>query len=69
LPHLSDRFYQVDPARSEGNVGLGLTIVKSIADLHGGQITVVSQPGSHTAFTLDLPRAAQCEKFISGSAS
>jgi len=69
LPHLFDRFSQVDPARSEGNVGPGLTIVKSIADLHGGQITVVSQPGSHTAFTLDLPRAAQCEKFISGSAS
>lgn len=55
LPHLFDRFYQVDSSRSEGSIGLGLAIVKSIAALHGGSIAVSSRPGMGTAFTLRLP--------------
>jgi len=60
LPYVFDRFYRTDSARtrsSEGS-GLGLTIVKSIADLHGGNITVSSAPNVLTMFTLRLPAAA-----------
>ena len=41
LPHIFDRFYRADPARTTipGNAGLGLAIVKSIVALHGGSIT------------------------------
>jgi two-component system heavy metal sensor histidine kinase CusS len=59
LPHLFDRFYRVDPSRSNsaGHVGLGLAIVKSIADLHRGSVTVASQVGRGTRVTLRLPAA------------
>jgi two-component system heavy metal sensor histidine kinase CusS len=58
LPHLFDRFYRADPARTSaaGHVGLGLAIVKGIADLHGGQLTVESNIGRGTKFTLHFPR-------------
>ncbi len=55
LPHLFDRFYQVDSSRSEGGIGLGLAIVESIAALHDGSIAVSSRPGLGTTFTLRLP--------------
>lgn len=57
LPHLFDRFYQADPARSgptEGT-GLGLSIVQSIVDLHDGTITVDSEPERGTVVTLRFP--------------
>ena len=57
LPKIFDRFYRVDPSRSrhpEGT-GLGLAIVKSIMDLHGGSVTVVSESGKGTTFTLRFP--------------
>ena len=52
-----ERFYRVDPARSRdtGGTGLGLAIVKHIVSNHGGQITVWSQPGAGSTFTLRLP--------------
>lgn len=57
LPHVFDRFYRADPARSsEGrNVGLGLPIVKSIADLHGGTVTAASEVGRGTRVALTFP--------------
>ncbi len=52
LPHIFDRFYRVDRSRSHGGAGLGLSIVKSIMDLHGSDVTVRSTPGSGTEIAL-----------------
>jgi two-component system sensor histidine kinase SenX3 len=53
-----ERFYRVDPARSRdtGGTGLGLSIVKHVVADHGGEVTVWSQPGKGSTFTLRLPR-------------
>lgn len=63
LPRLFDRFYRADPSRSgEGShSGLGLAIVKSIAEAHGGSVTVVSADGS-TCFSLRLHADHPCER-------
>lgn len=52
-----DRFYRVDTARSRqtGNSGLGLAIATAIAQAHKGTITVASQPGQGSTFTVSLP--------------
>ncbi len=55
LPRLFDRFYQVDPARRRGGHGLGLALVKSIMKLHGGTVTITSEPGRGTEATLRFP--------------
>jgi two-component system sensor histidine kinase CiaH len=56
LPHIFDRFYRVDRARShaEGGAGLGLAIAKWIADGHGGSIHVESQADKGTTFIVEL---------------
>jgi signal transduction histidine kinase len=57
LPHIFDRFYRADPARShDGNgAGLGLAIARAIVELHGGKITVTGQDGPGTEFVIVLP--------------
>ena len=61
LPHVFDRFYRVNKARSraQGGVGLGLSICRWIAEAHGGSISVQSSPGQETTFTVVLPVAGQ----------
>jgi signal transduction histidine kinase len=54
LPHLFERFYKADPARSGGGTGLGLAIAQENARLLGGRIEVWSEPGEGTRFTLRL---------------
>ena len=58
LPYIFDRFYQVDLSRPGGKhhgAGLGLAIVKEIVGAHGGKISVRSEPGMGSTFTITLP--------------
>lgn len=57
LPHLFERFYRVDKARSRrsGGSGLGLSIVESLVHKNGGNISVESTPGVGSTFTLQFP--------------
>ena len=57
LPHVFDRFFKTDKSRSadKSGTGLGLYLVKTIADIHGGSVTVRSTVGEFTEFEVRLP--------------
>jgi len=55
LPRVFDRFYRVDPSRSSDGAGLGLALVKSIVDLHGGSARIESEVNRGTTVTLTFP--------------
>lgn len=57
LPRVFDRLYRADASRSSRGAGLGLALVKSIAELHGGTATITSAPGAGTTVTLTFPLA------------
>src|SRR6202011_6036641 len=58
LGRVFDRFYRVDPSRSSAGAGLGLALVKSIAELHGGSATLESQVNRGTTVTLRFPSSS-----------
>jgi signal transduction histidine kinase len=57
LPHIFERFYRADPARShaEGGSGLGLAIARRLAELHGGKLEAANPMAGGAVFTLTLP--------------
>jgi signal transduction histidine kinase len=58
IKNVFDRFYKVDESRSTDvkSTGLGLYLVKTIIELHGGKTTVESEPQKYTKFTVKLPK-------------
>jgi two-component system OmpR family sensor kinase len=57
LPHIFDRFYRGDTARTEPGTGLGLAIAKELTEAQNGTITAESQVGQGSVFTLTFPKA------------
>jgi signal transduction histidine kinase len=57
LAHVFDRFYRGDPSRPQVGSGLGLSLVKAIANAHGGSINAVSTLGEGSTFSVTLPKS------------
>ena len=57
LPHIFERFFRADAARSEGGAGLGLSIARALLEAQGGTIVAESRPGQGSSFTVRLPAA------------
>jgi signal transduction histidine kinase len=66
IPHVFDRFYRVDKARSRriGGSGLGLAIAKRLVEAYGGTISLESVERQGTVVTITLPAAADSQRFL-----
>jgi two-component system, OmpR family, sensor kinase len=69
LPHVFERFYRADEARSMEGSGLGLAIARQIAEDHGGSIEVRSQLGEGSTFTIRIPRRTPLSGAVTSSPS
>jgi len=58
LPRVFDRFYRAEPSRGSDGAGLGLALVKSIVDLHGGTARIQSEVGRGTTVRITFPKGA-----------
>ena len=56
LPHVFERFYRGNGAEGAGNVGLGLTLVKELAEAMGGSVSADSTVGEGSIFRVRVPR-------------
>ena len=65
LPHVFERFYRADKARSResGGAGLGLAIVKAICTAHGAELSVSSHEGKGSIFRVELPLLDVAESY------
>jgi two-component system heavy metal sensor histidine kinase CusS len=61
LPHVFNRFYRADSSRSSAGTGLGLSLVQSIVDLHGGSATIESELGRGTTVILSFPNSGRLQ--------
>ena len=61
LPHVFERFYRADTARSLPGSGLGLAIVQQVVASHGGTVAALSPPGGGTLVHIELPTVAENE--------
>jgi signal transduction histidine kinase len=55
-PKIWARLYRGDKSRSQHGLGLGLSLVKAVVEAHHGRVTVVSQEGAGSEFTVNLPK-------------
>jgi len=55
LPRVFDRLFRGDTSRAERGLGLGLSLVKAVVEAHGGTVSVASEPGRGSTFTVSLP--------------
>lgn len=71
LPHLFDRFYQVDASatRAREGTGIGLALVKRLVELHGGDLTVTSEVGAGTTLAITLPALTETLMAADGAIS
>jgi signal transduction histidine kinase len=58
VPRIFDRLFRGDTSRTERGLGLGLSLVKAVVEAHGGSVTVESEPGRGSVFTVRLPQSA-----------
>ncbi len=69
LPHVFERFYRAEAARSLPGSGLGLAIVQRVVAGHGGTVTVTSPPGGGTLVHIELPTVTEHEPNPEGGLS
>lgn len=70
LPHVFERFYRADPARTAGSgAGLGLSIAKTIVEAHHAQIEIRSQAGRGTRVVVSIPVLGQTDPVTAGTES
>ena len=62
IPHVFERFYRAEEARSTEGLGLGLSIARQIAEDHGGSIEARSKPGEGSTFIIRIPRGIPTSK-------
>ncbi len=67
LPHVFDRFYRAEESRSLPGSGLGLSIVKQVAERHAGTVAAERRPQGGTRLRLVLPGSGSPDEAVSGS--
>jgi len=69
LPHLFEAFYRVNSPKTRGitGTGLGLSVVRKIAEAHNGRVEVQSREGEGSTFTVHIPLAPPSAKSVEGN--